>query len=67
MAQIQPKREIKKGDGKWVNEILMNPMDDKVLKVVSYTEEQLLEMKENTKKQYEANTKLIDDMLALLK
>jgi hypothetical protein len=66
-AAPQPVRTIVKGEGKWVDEVYTNPADSKVVRVTSYTEEQLNTMKASIEKQYNTNIKMVNDMLELLK
>jgi hypothetical protein len=67
MGQIQPQRDVKKGEGAWVTETLTDPTNGKVLRVNAYTEEQIDMFLANTQKKFEADLKMLTEMKDLLK
>lgn len=66
MGQIQPTREIKKGEGAWVTEVFTDPATGKTLKVTSYTKEQLDFMQANIEKDFNAKLTALAEMKNLL-
>lgn len=66
LGQMQPLRKLSKGEG-WINESFIDPTNNKVLKVNSYTEDQLDAMMKQLEEQYTKAQNNIVEMKNLLK
>ena len=64
--QNQPVRTVVKGSGEWVDEVFTDPVTSKVIRVTSYTLEQVKTMKDNLDKQYQSQLTNIQGMINLL-